>query len=228
MQNDNFIMAKNYSTYNEFNTNHSLIIGINHKEKFYTTIFDEDDYEKIKERHWRASEKRTGVYVCTGSKKAGGIIYLQWYVLDYKPIPGYVVDHINRNPLDNRKCNLRVVEISKNIQNSEVRIDNKSTRIRGIHKTRKDKYCCDVQIDGNRFYFPVNDDLNYSIYIRFLWEKYIIKQNIISQREDLMNIIKNLDKNYKNEIEIDFWNTIYRRSNDLRNEYTNNTIYASK
>lgn len=203
-------MANNFSTYNEFDTNHSLIIGVRNGEKYYKTLFDEEDYEKIKQRHWRISEKRKGTYVCSGSKNGGGIIYLQWFVLNYTPKPGYVVDHINRNPLDNRKENLRIVKISENAQNIGARCDNKSTQIRGVSKDKSGNYKCDVFIDNIRFYFKSNKDLNYSLYIRFLWEKYIIKVNIIKDNKDLMEIIESLDKDYKFQIEKDFWNIIYK------------------
>lgn len=43
------------------------------------------------------------------------------------PIPsGYVIDHTNRNPLDNRLCNLRCVTFRTNSVNVSLRKDNKS------------------------------------------------------------------------------------------------------
>lgn len=45
--------------------------------------------------------------------------------------PSKLVDHINRNGLDNRKCNLRIVSTSINNRNSNLRVDNK-TGIKGI------------------------------------------------------------------------------------------------
>jgi len=39
---------------------------------------------------------------------------------------GLVCDHINQNPLDNRKCNLRIVDKRINALNSKLRSDNTS------------------------------------------------------------------------------------------------------
>jgi len=56
-----------------------------------------------------------------------------------KPKKGQVVDHQNRNPLDNRKCNLRIVNHRQNLLN---RILKNSTGFIGIGiKRKKSKNC---------------------------------------------------------------------------------------
>ena len=42
-----------------------------------------------------------------------------------------IIDHINRNGLDNRKCNLRIVNTSVNNRNANIRCDN-TTGVKGI------------------------------------------------------------------------------------------------
>lgn len=46
--------------------------------------------------------------------------------------PGQIVDHINRNPLDNRRENLRIIDRQNNHLNTSAHIDNKSSRCKGV------------------------------------------------------------------------------------------------
>lgn len=58
------------------------------------------------------------------------------------------IDHINRNPLDNRKCNLRIVTKSQNGFNREMRKTNKSG-YRGIWWDKsRNKWFVSLRIDG--------------------------------------------------------------------------------
>jgi hypothetical protein len=74
-----------------------------------TAIIDDDDFDKISIRKWR-SEK--------GYAKSGGAynsVYMH-RIITNAPI-GMEVDHINGNPLDNRKCNLRICTGAQNRYN---------------------------------------------------------------------------------------------------------------
>jgi hypothetical protein len=52
---------------------------------------------------------------------------------------GYVIDHANRNPLDNRVQNLRLATKSQNAANSK-RLSNSTTPYRGVSQTRSKKW----------------------------------------------------------------------------------------
>jgi hypothetical protein len=67
-------------------------------------------------------------------------------------ITGKEIDHINRNPLDNRRRNLRAVSKSANQHKSGARRDS-STGCRGItRRTGRDTLIVRIQVDKKREY----------------------------------------------------------------------------
>ena len=75
-----------------------------------TAIIDEDDFGRIKPHSW---------YINGGYPVArinGKRVYLHAFLLGAAP-SGFHIDHINRDKLDNRRSNLRVITIAENIRN---------------------------------------------------------------------------------------------------------------
>jgi hypothetical protein len=94
------------------------------KNKF--ALIDNDHFEKISRWSWHISG---GYVVRTGRKKVSGVwkqfpVYLHRLIVGAKK--GEVVDHANRNKLDNRGTNLRRCTQSDNLANSVRRKNNKS------------------------------------------------------------------------------------------------------
>ena len=109
--------------------------------KVAVTVIDTEDYGKVESHRWYLSKMG---YAMSGTK----IRPLAATILGVETNRNSVVDHINRNKLDNRRGNLRVVSKSENAFNSRRRTDNKSGH-RGVSwdKTRN-KWKAQICIKG--------------------------------------------------------------------------------
>ena len=84
-------------------------------------LIDSEDYEKVKQHSWCIS--KTGYPVANIGN--GKVVKLQRMLLGVEN-PKLVVDHINGNPFDNRKSNLRVCKNSENSRNCRISKNNTS------------------------------------------------------------------------------------------------------
>lgn len=108
----------------------------NSKNEVFEVIIDIEDIDRCKKLFWRPfkSKKSKVVYAIATLRDVGNInknIRLHRYILDAKE--GQIIDHINRNGLDNRKENIRFCTHSENMLNTNIRINNK-TGYKGIWK----------------------------------------------------------------------------------------------
>jgi hypothetical protein len=90
---------------------------IQHNDKDIKFVFDKDDFDKVEKRPWHLSSGKyigSTFYIDGGNKLE---LYLHNLVMKRIAFNGKgqkeTVDHINRNGLDNRKENLRVVSQSQ-------------------------------------------------------------------------------------------------------------------
>lgn len=79
-------------------------------------IADAIDYQKVKERTWHVDS--TTKHVVAREFGMNKTITLTRYLLDYDG--ENVIDHINGDPLDNRRCNLRICTHQQNMFNSKI------------------------------------------------------------------------------------------------------------
>ena len=80
-----------------------------------------------------------------------------------------VIDHINRNPLDNRKDNLRISSAMKNAQNHNLPNKNKSG-CSGVHKRTNKKWEATLIYNGKKYCLGMYDNLEDAIMARLLKE----------------------------------------------------------
>jgi hypothetical protein len=84
------------------------------------TIVDDDDFEYLSQFNWYCDNKG---YACRGFQRHKKIFMHR--VVNVTPT-GFETDHINRNKLDNRKCNLRSCTNTENQVNKNLNKNNTS------------------------------------------------------------------------------------------------------
>lgn len=117
--------------------------------KGYIAIVDDDDFETVSNHSWCADtsmENYVRAY-CNIKKK---IIKLHRFVLKLTDSK-IIVDHINGNPLDNRKENLRICTRSQNQCNQKTWKSTKSSRYKGVSwRPDRSKWCAYISKNGKR------------------------------------------------------------------------------
>jgi hypothetical protein len=102
----------------------------------YVAIVDDEDYEDVSRYKWCANRhpQQPG-YVraqrCFRSNGRKTVVRLHRYILNAQP--GQEVDHIDRNPLNCQRSNLRFVTRRENMVNQGMRRTN-TTGFRGIQR----------------------------------------------------------------------------------------------
>lgn len=103
---------------------------------------------------WRLEKSnKGGAYVCRNVGEAHGRrrIYLHRWVLGLHPTDSRRVDHINGDPLDNRRANLRIVTTAQNAQNQGSR--GGSSKYRGVTWDRtKSRWRAQGMLNGKCFF----------------------------------------------------------------------------
>jgi hypothetical protein len=117
-------------------------------------IIDASDYKKICKHKWFASycSHTESFYAVTNINKEGGIqtrLYMARLILEADS--NTIVDHINHDTLDNRRCNLRACTLSENARN---RIhQGGSSKYKGVFwKKANGKWCAQISEGGRKIY----------------------------------------------------------------------------
>lgn len=121
-------------------------------------LFDKEDYPLVSSSSWCLS--KTGYLVARINKKT---VKLHRLLLDADK--DLVVDHKNRNPLDNQKSNLRITTSKNNSRNTTVSRSNNLKHL-GVSKSRDKKYRARIMVDGKELHLGVFDKIEDAILIR--------------------------------------------------------------
>lgn len=114
----------------------------------HTTLIDQEDLWKVASRRWRIrpTPRGSGIYF-TGQKNDKWEMLHRFLIAAPK---GSIVDHINGNPLDNRKSNLRLCTRAQNCQNQRIGKSN-SSGYKGVSwETWSQKWHASITANGKQ------------------------------------------------------------------------------
>ena len=113
------------------------------------TIIDLDDIDKVKNIKWYMNSEGYIVNSTIGR--------MHRFIMNCPE--DMVVDHINHNKLDNRKCNLRICTIAENNKNRKKQNGNYRSQYKGVgwHKN-SGKWSTIIYINNKRKYIGLYDD----------------------------------------------------------------------
>lgn len=158
-------MPKFIKKYNEFKLNlmdeHGLYgIGYcsNTGREFY---FDMNDYDLIKDYCWCEHIMQDGY--CALETSMFTEFNCKKHLRMHYLIVGKKYDHIDRNPFNNRRHNLRAATNSQNSMNRSMRDDNSSGVIGVSWKKSNQKWVSYICVDGKQIYIGIFDNKNDAI-----------------------------------------------------------------
>ena len=148
------LIGKQNKKYNKFEQCYDYYIGYDNKNAIF--LFDQCDYDKIKDICWNI-DSHGYVKSIVNNKK----VYLHRYIFDYIPADKYV-DHIKtENKFDCRRANLRIVSYSQNNENAILKSNNTSG-VTGVDWVkRKQRWRARINVDKKTIllgYFKNFDD----------------------------------------------------------------------
>lgn len=165
----------------------------NQKNVFTTSfIADLEDIEKLKYHKWRLNKDG---YAITGqsaiSRNASNVIL----GIDSRKTD-LVIDHINGNRLDNRKCNLRIVTRQQNTLNRHQDSNSKSPT-KGIYwNTSRNRWESKITFNGITTHFTRQKDIAVAAFQRYVAEKLVFREFSCT---DELNKLKRLSNPLSNQ-----------------------------
>lgn len=145
----------------ERNDNNQAIITVFNNNQKYEVIIDDNIWYEIKPINRCIISRGRYLRLTIDNKKITLHKYLMLKYGGYTKddLRDKVIDHINRNSLDNRLENLRVLTYSDNNKNRDT---NSKTGYRGIYKIGF-KYQAKFTLEGKAFYSKLYDNINNAI-----------------------------------------------------------------
>lgn len=104
--------------------------------KGHVALVDDEDFEKLNQYKWHARITPNSIYVRTNIKikhptRRQKSLHMHRLIMNCPE--GMMVDHIDRNGLNNQKHNLRICTRSQNLMNSKKPKEGKTSKYKGVN-----------------------------------------------------------------------------------------------
>ena len=159
-------------TRNRYETNEIITYGDHAEILLYNkgcneiarAIIDIDDIKLIKEYQWHIQDKHH-----VSAKINDKTTYLHRMIMNCPD--GMFIDHINHNPLDNRKQNLRICTRAENEHNKTIGKNNTSGHLGVIWNKARQKWRVVLGFNKKTYHLGEYDDIEEAIAVRKAAEK---------------------------------------------------------
>lgn len=195
---------------NEFKIQGDIVIFDLYKlpssEKVDEFIIDKDDLDKVRYHKWRLSRSQNGMkHVVTGMPAKNTMRDLSWVVLglDNRDIKNknIVVDHIDCNPLNNRKSNLRICTQSENSLNRLYMKNNTSGFIGVSFKKDRKTYDPEIKYRDKRCHLGATKDFKEAVYKRMVAERILYQEFANDERyHEMLAFTKDIPRTKKSKL----------------------------
>lgn len=174
------------------------------KIKDVEILVDDDKWHELKRYKWSLLNKK---YVNTQIN--GKFVLMHKYLLNLNDDTYYdVIDHINRNPLDNRLINLRVATYAQNSQNRDPSM-NKLSKFMGVTPDRRNeereiKWIAKISIEKTTTHIgsyktEIEAAVAYNIKAREIYGPNAYTNNIENEEEIIKTLMTEVDFAKKDE-----------------------------
>ena len=130
-------------------------------------LIDIDDLDRVIVKKWRFWRGR----YYTGNRN---VVTISRFIMN--PDENEVVDHVNGNPADNRKCNLRITTQAKNLLNKNIQSNNESGIVGIWYDCNRGTWNAEIKMSGVKCYLGRHKEKSDAAFARYYAETRLFKE----------------------------------------------------